>query len=252
MTLKERKKIAEEWIKYQDNDFKVIIHIGTSSPKQSRELAKHAQKINANGVSSMGPIFYKPKSVDNLVQFCSEIASAAPEQKFYYYHIPSFTGVDYSMVDFIKCASERIPNFSGIKYTHHNLNEMKECITMNKGNLRIFHGSEEILLKGLYQGVGSAVGSTYNFMPSIYLCLIENYFKGNKERAEYKQSQANEIIKILFKYGGPITAGKVIMKFIGINLGPCRQPLSNLTPEATKNLKKELIDANFFEKIKEI
>ena len=249
MTLKERKKIAEEWIKYQEKDFRVIIHIGTSSSRQSQELAKHAQKIFADGISSMSPIFYKPNSIDNLVQFCSEIASAAPEQNFYYYHIPSFTGVDYSMVDFIKCASERIRNFSGIKYTHDNLNEMKECITINKGNLRIFHGKDEMLLKGLYQGVESAVGSTYNFMPSIYLCLIENYFKGNKERAEFKQSQANEITNILFKYGGPIIAGKVIMKLIGIDLGSCRQPLSNLTPEAVENLEKDLVAANFFEKI---
>ena len=141
------------------------------------------------------------------------------QQNFYYYHIPSFTGVDYSMVDFIKCASERIHNFSGIKYTHDNLNEMKECITINKGNLRIFHGNDEMLLKGLSQGVKSAVGSTYNFMPSIYLCLIENYFKGYKERAKFKQSQANEITNILFKYGGPIIAVKVIMRLIGIDLG---------------------------------
>ena len=43
MTLEEQKEIAEEWVKYQENDFKVIVHVGTTSFKQSQELARHAQ-----------------------------------------------------------------------------------------------------------------------------------------------------------------------------------------------------------------
>ncbi|MBT3443607.1 MAG: N-acetylneuraminate lyase, partial [Flavobacteriaceae bacterium] len=55
MTLEERKIIAEEWIKFQQDDFKVIVHVGTTSIKQSQELAQHAQQIGAYGTSTMGP-----------------------------------------------------------------------------------------------------------------------------------------------------------------------------------------------------
>ena len=44
LTVAERKIVAEEWIKFQDTDFKVIVHVGTTSVKQSQELGQHAQK----------------------------------------------------------------------------------------------------------------------------------------------------------------------------------------------------------------
>ena len=59
MTLGERKRIAEEWVKFQEGDFKIIVHVGTTSLKQSQELAKHAQQIGAYGSSTMGAHVFK-------------------------------------------------------------------------------------------------------------------------------------------------------------------------------------------------
>ncbi len=53
LTSKERKIIAEEWVKFQQPDFKVIVHVGTTSAKQSKAIARHAQKIGAYGMSSI-------------------------------------------------------------------------------------------------------------------------------------------------------------------------------------------------------
>ena len=97
MTLDERKRIAEEWVKYQNDEFKIIVHVGTTSVKQSQELAQHTQQIGAYGSSSMGPMFLKPTTVEPLVDFCSAVASAAPDIPFFYYHIPLISGVDLSM-----------------------------------------------------------------------------------------------------------------------------------------------------------
>ena len=94
MTLEERKEIAEEWVKYQENDFKVIVHVGTTSFKQSQELARHAQKIGAYGTSIMGPIFLKPTNIEPLVDFCASVACAAPNIPFFYYHIPIISGIE--------------------------------------------------------------------------------------------------------------------------------------------------------------
>jgi len=41
---------------------------------------------------------------------------ATPELPFYFYHIPSMSGVDFPMVDLLKAVSGRISNFAGIKY----------------------------------------------------------------------------------------------------------------------------------------
>ena len=247
MTLDERKRIAEEWVKYQNDEFKIIVHVGTTSVKQSQELAQHTQQIGAYGSSSMGPMFLKPTTVEPLVDFCSAVASAAPDIPFFYYHIPLISGVDLSMRYFLEIAKMRIPNLAGIKYTSDNLDEMIDCNSIDNGKWNIFNGFDENLFNVLNIGVYSAVGSTYNYMNHLYLSLIKDFKAGNMEAAEKKQQKCNDIILSLSENGGPIVAGKAIMKWFGIDCGPCRLPLKNLTEESISKLKEDLKAKGFFE-----
>ena len=73
-------------------DFKIIVHVGTTSLKQSQELAKHAQQIGAYGSSTMGPMFLKPTNVEPLVDFVPQVASAAPDIPFLLSYSPDFWG----------------------------------------------------------------------------------------------------------------------------------------------------------------
>jgi len=247
MTNEERKTISEEWIKQQTPGFKVIVHVGTTSAKQSNLLAQHAQQIGAYGIGSMGPMFLKPSGINQLLDFCAEVASGAPDLPFFYYHIPSVSGIDLPMLDFIRQARTQIPSFAGIKYTHNNLMEMQQCLQFDSGKWNIFHGFDEMLLAGLSFGATAAVGSTYNYMASVYQSLIKDFEMGNMDAARKKQSITVDIIESLFKSGGALVAGKTIMKLVGIDCGPCRLPLSNISAEAVMNLNEELKTKGFYE-----
>ena len=59
MTSEERKAVTEKWIEQQNDNFKVIVHVGTTSAKQSKGLAMHAQKTGAYAVGCMGPHVFK-------------------------------------------------------------------------------------------------------------------------------------------------------------------------------------------------
>lgn len=246
MSLEERKIIAQEWVKFQQENFKVVVHVGTTSVKQSQELAQHAQQIGAYGTSTMGPLFLKPNTIEPLVDFCAEVASAAPDIPFFYYHIPLIYGIAPSMTDYLKTAKLKISNFAGIKYTHDNFDEMQECNLMDNGKWSVLNGFDENLFKVLKLRVFSAVGSTYNYMNPIYLSMIEDFKAGNREAAQKKQQKCNDIIKSIFEHGGPMIAGKVIMKLIGIDCGPCRLPLTNLTEKSISNLNEALNVKGFF------
>lgn len=246
MTLEERKIITEEWIKFQQEDFKVIVHVGTTSVKQSRELAQHAQQIGAYGTSTMGPLFLKPTVIKPLVDFCAAVASAAPDIPFFYYHIPLIYGAEPSMTDYLEEAKPKIPNFAGIKYTHDNFDEMQKCNAMDNGKWSILNGFDENLFKALNLGVFSAVGSTYNYMNPIYLSMIEDFKVGNREAAEKKQQKCNDIISSLFENGGPMIAGKAIMKWTGVDCGPCRLPLTNLSEKSISKLDEVLKTKGFY------
>ncbi|MCY1722928.1 dihydrodipicolinate synthase family protein [Prolixibacteraceae bacterium Z1-6] len=245
MTNEERKAVAEKWIGEQTDDFKVIVHVGTTSAKQSKELAEHAQKSGAYATGTMGPVFLRPSGIEELIGFCSEVASGAPDLPFYYYHIPSVSGIDLSMYEFLQKAPSQIPNLAGIKFTHNNFMEMQQCLQLEDGKWDILHGYDEMLLAGLSFGAKGAVGSTYNFMAPIYREIITDFENGDIEAARKKQSKTVKIIEILLKYNGALVAGKAVMNLVGIDCGTCRNPLRNLTDSETSNLTNELVAMGF-------
>ncbi|MCD4770490.1 MAG: dihydrodipicolinate synthase family protein [Bacteroidales bacterium] len=246
LTTEERKIITEAWAPYASDEFKFIVHVGSTSYRQSQELATHASDNGAWAISSMGPTFLQPKTTEDLVEFCRLIASSAPELPFYYYHFPMRTGVDISMVEFLQEGIKVIPNLTGIKFTHSNFMEMQQCISLDNGRFDITHGHDEILLCGLSIGVKGAIGITYNFIPGLYLEIIELFNDGKIQEARKLQQVSVKIIKIIAKYGGGIVAGKAMAKMTGIDCGPCRSPLRSLSSQEYKNLEKELEEIGFF------
>ena len=240
MTPEERMEVAEKWISEQNEEFKIIVHVGTTSSKQSKKLANHAEQAGAYAVGCMGPLFLPPSGVEELVGFCAEVASGAPGLPFYYYHIPSVSGVKISMVEFIQKATKQIPNLAGIKFTDNNFMDMQQCLELDNGKWDILHGYDELLLAGLAFGAKGAVGSTYNFMVPLYYGIINDFNKGDLDAAREKQAISIRVVEILNKFGGSIATGKALMKQLGVDCGPCRLPLKNLNQTNYQNFIDEI------------
>jgi N-acetylneuraminate lyase len=246
LTQGERKQIAEEWMQHSVGEFRNIIHIGSNSLEACKELALHSREIGAYGVGIMGPAFFRPPTSTELLEFISEIASCVPDLPVYYYHIPSMSGVELPMPEFLEKSSVRIPNLVGLKFTHWDLMELNQCMSVEGGKFDILFGSDETLLCSLSLGAKGAVGSTYNHIPSVYLRLIDSFREGNLEEARAMQRNSVELVAILRRYGGGVVCGKAIMNLLGMDLGPCRLPIRNLSPRETKQLKKDLEAIHFF------
>jgi len=247
MTTEERMAVAEAWVKEQTPDFKVIVHVGTTSYAQSKGLAQHARQVGVYAVGCMGPMFLKPGNVDDLVRFCAEVASGAPELPFYYYHIPTVSDVWLPMPDFLKKAQKVIPNLAGIKFTHRNMMEMMECLNLDNGRWDILHGFDEELICGLTAGAQAAIGSTYNYIASLYRNLIDAFQAGDISKARSYQLKSIEFIEILIRYGGGVIGGKPVMKMVGLDCGPLRAPARNLSENEYNQYKKELEEIGFFD-----
>jgi N-acetylneuraminate lyase len=240
MTPEERMEVGEKWIPEQNEEFKVIVHVGTTSAKQSQKLAKHAEQYGAYAVGCMGPLFLPPSGVDELVGFCAEVASGSPNLPFYYYHIPSISGVKISMVEFIQKAKEQIPNLAGIKFTDNNFMDMQQCLRLESGRWDILHGYDEQLLAGLAFGAKGAVGSTYNFIAPLYYGVMKDFNKGDLDAAREKQALSIRVVNVLNKYGGAIACGKALMKQTGVDCGPCRLPMKNIKESEYENFVNEI------------
>jgi N-acetylneuraminate lyase len=251
LTTDERKRIAESWIKYASDSLKKIVHVGGPSIETCKELANHAAGIGADAISIMGPNFFKPPTVKELVAFIAEIASKVPDLPVYYYHMPAMSGVYLPMPEFLHEASREIPNLSGLKFTHSDLMEFHQCLMAENSKFDILHGYDETLLCGLVLGTKAAVGSTYNIMPRVYLKLMEYYHEGKIEEAREMQRISVNLVAILNKYGGAVACGKAVMNLLDMSFGPCRLPIRNLTSSEIDQLKKDLEGIDFFNLIED-
>lgn len=248
MTTEERMQVAEAFVTAANKRLLIIVHVGHSSIAESKRLAAHAQAIGADAFSSVAAFYFKPTSVETLAHCMADIASAAPELPFYYYHIPILTGVGMDMVEFLSYAGGLIPNLAGIKYTAATIHEYQSCLEFENGKFDVLFGFDELLLPALSIGAKGAIGSTYTFAAPQYLKTMELYEQGDTEAARMQHSFMVEVIRIFARYPS-IPAQKAIMKMLGWNFGPCRLPLVTLSNAQYDRLYKELEAVSFFEKV---
>lgn len=247
LTEEERMQLAEAWMAAVPEDFKVIVHVGSTSVMSSRRLAEHAQKIGAWGIGAMATPFPKIGSIEQLCRYCEEIASAAPNLPFYYYHIPAFNGAFLSMYDFLKAVDGRIPNFAGIKYTFESLYEYNRCRRYQNGKFDMLHGQDETILPCLAMGgAQGGIGGTTNYNGRCLTGILEAWEKGDLEKARQLQDFAQDVIDVICNFRGNIVGGKRIMKLIGLNLGPNRVPFMSVTEEEEQELRRQLEAIDFF------
>lgn len=245
LTIEERMQIAEAYVAAIDKRILLLVHVGHPSIAESRKLAAHAQQIGADAISSVSAFYFKPASAESMVDCMAEIAAAAPGLPFYYYHIPVLTGVAIDLLEFLRSGEKKIPTLAGIKYTASTLHEYQSCLNYKNGKFDILFGYDEMLLGALAVGAKGAIGSTYTFAAPIYLDIIDHFKNGRMEAAQASQFNSIEMIRCLFKYS-PIPTQKAIMKLMGIDLGPCRLPLTTLSDGQVAELKSNLDMVDFF------
>ena len=245
MTVEERKQTMAQWVQSSGGRFKVIAHVGSNSQVEAIDLARYAQEVGVDAIGAMAPCFFKPENVKNLVDFFTPIAHAAADLPFYYYNMPSMTGVNLSVAEFLTEGKKVMPNLVGPKFTHNNLMEMGECLALNGGEFEVLHGYDEILIAGLAFGAEAGVGSTYNYLPAVYHAIFEAMKKGDLQKAREVQQKSIEVVEIIIKYGGGVRGGKAIMNLIGIDCGNCRLPIAPFTEQEYKALKEDLKKIGF-------
>lgn len=245
LTFSEKVALYKAWAQYQDDEFVLIAFVGGASVDECKELAALAEELKYTGIAFTAPYYFKPKNVESLAECCKQVAAAAPNTDFYYYHIPSFTGANFPMFELLSLMAANIPNLGGIKYTYENMMDYQQCLYFKDKKYNIMWGRDEMFLEALAIGATAAVGSTYNYSSKIYLAIQDAFQQGNHALAADLQYKAVEFITLLNKFGQG--TGKAMMLTIGIDLGKHRLPVINLSDTQIAELKQDLNKMGFFD-----
>lgn len=240
LSLDERIALANRWKDVRKgSSLRLVVHVGCNCLNDAQSLAKHAQSIGADALSALSPSYFKPRSLESLIDCCASIAQAAPNLPFYFYDIPVLTGVNFAMPKFLALASKTIPNLVGLKFTNSDLAAYLQCLQLDNQQWDLPWGIDEHLLGALATGAQGAVGSTYNFAAPIYHRIIEAFHQGDFQRARQEQLKSIQLIECLASYGY-MAAAKATMEYLGIPVGPPRLPNGSLTTEQQRELYSRL------------
>jgi len=245
LSLEEKKNVFAAWGSADIEGLQIIAMVGGISLPETQELAEYASNCGLDAISVIAPHYFPLNRIDDLVSFCALVGEAAPEIPMYYYHIPGLSRAYFPMYEFLAKAEVRVPGLIGIKYTHSDLMDFMLCVNRPGKTYHMLWGRDEELVAGLAMGAHGAVGSTYNYLAPVFRKLLQAFENMNLDAARNFQLQANEVIRVLLKYGG-IAPGKSFMKMMGLDCGKFRLPIASMDKETEQTIRRELDEVGFF------
>ncbi len=246
LTTAERKKTAAAFVKAAAGRIPVIVHVGHNSLITAQQLAEHAASVGAAAIAAMSPNYFKPATVDTLIDCLQVITDGAPHLPFVYYHFPAKSGLSLDLVTLLKRAASRLPSFSGVKFTDTRIFDLQAALEVENNRFRFFFGADEMLLAGLSVGAHGAIGSTYNFAAPLYQRLIAAQREGDLSTARTCQTLSVKMVRAFLPYGS-IEGQKAIMSLVGLDCGPCRLPNRQLSSTVIDQLRLDLEVIGFFD-----
>lgn len=247
LTCGEKLTLYDAWAQAAPaNGLAVIAHVGSNSIKEAMQLTQRARERRFGAIATLAPSYFKPATLEALIDWCAAIAAAAPELPFYYYDIPSLTGVFLPVHRFLSEAADRVPTLAGVKFTNPDLVAYRRTLDAAGERFDIPWGIDEALLAGLATGARGAVGSTYNFAATLYDRLRAAFTRGDLEEARRLQSSSIALVDAIAATGYLGTA-KALMARLGVPVGPARLPLGNPTSAQVDALMARLDGLGFQE-----
>ena len=217
----------------------LINHVGAVDAQAAIRLAKHAGEIKVNAISSLVPNYINKYTTEQILDYYKRISDASGLHVLVY--CTNLVGAD--PFGFMQKAI-KVDGVIGCKYTMFDYYSMHRIVELNKGDINVINGPDEMLILGLTMGADGGIGSTYNVMPEKYVALYKAFTGGEFEKARQMQFEINKVINVILKHEC-IPAIKEILTIKGLDAGNVVYPGKRFTDEERKALISDLADAGY-------
>ncbi len=230
----ERKAVLEAVMEEVRGELTIIVHIGANSTVESIRLARHAEEMGADAVSSIPGVYYglSPQMVKAHWQGMID----STELPFIIYHIPQTTKFNLPLDLFKEMAAQE--KVVGLKCSSESTYELQQFKAAGGEDFVIFNGPDEQFIAGRTIGADGGIGGTYGVMPELFVALDRYIQNGEVKKARKLQDEVNEIIKQLLSVGSLYGATKYILSLRGVETGSPRLPMLPITCDEVKEKLK--------------
>lgn len=219
------------------NNCKIIAGTGSNSTEHAVSLSKAAEDMDADAILVVSP-YYNKATPDGLIAHYSSIA-ATVDIPVILYNVPSRTGVDIPVS--VYQALSLIPNIAGIKEASSDIVKIVK-IRAACPELPIWSGNDDQVVPVMALGGQGVISVLSNVAPVETQAMAKAALDGDFDTAADLQIRLLPLIQALFSEVNPIPV-KAAMRYIGYDCGECRLPLTAVSKEHEKQLKRLLSDS---------
>jgi len=241
MSLDERKRVMKIVVDEANGKVPVLPGTGDPSTKNTLELTKYAEDIGADGVVIVAPYYFKPDKsslIEHYKTICSE--TRIP---IMLYNVPQSTGYNLDIDVIVRLV--RTKNIFAMKDSSGDMTYFHKILLSTK-ELKLFQGSEYLLLPSLVIGASGCVLGMGNICPRLILALLNAYRDKKLDEALRLQEKLSRGVDIMVRYGFH-TSVKAVLTRMGIGAGFPRQPTRILKENEKRKLFSEITDINLLE-----
>lgn len=238
LTPEEKREIFQ--VTLDETKGRVPVYAGTNgiTTRESVRLTQLAEDCGIDAVSVLTPMFITP-SQEQLITHYKTIA-AATSLPVLLYNNPPKTGVNIAAATVAKLAE--VPNIVSIKDSSGDLTLTSEYIRLTRGrdDFSVLVGRDTLIYGALCYGAAGAIAACANVAPRLSADIYDKFMAGDiKGSLEAQFTLAP--LRIAFTIGTFPAVIKESLALMGIDVGPCMEPVGPMTQEERGKIRQVLI-----------
>ncbi len=213
----------------------VIAGTGSNDTAYAVKLSKEAESVGVDALLLVTP-YYNKTTQNGLIDHFTAIADAV-NIPIVLYNIPGRTGVNMEVATIKKLAEHR--NIAAVKEASGNISYAAKLIAECGDMIDVYSGNDDMIVPLMSLGAKGVISVLSHVIPKethmmTQYCLDNNFAEATKLQIEYL-----DLINNLFIEVNPIPV-KEAVNMMGVNAGPCRLPLVEMTDEHKAALRASL------------
>lgn len=238
MSEKEHMECVKFAIERTKGRLPIIAGTGSNCTRTAIDMSKEAASYGADGLLVVTP-YYNKATQEGLVGHYTAVAKEA-KAPIIMYSVASRTGCNIEPATAARLIKE-VDNIVGIKEASGNISQVAKIMHLTDGKTDLYSGNDDQIVPILSLGGKGVISVLSNVAPQETHDICAKFFEGDVKGSLELQLKAIPLIEQLFCEVNPIPVKKA-MKLMGMDCGPLRMPLTEITPQHEESLAKAMTE----------
>ena len=214
----------------------VIAGTGSNCTETAIMMSQEAASYGADALLIVTP-YYNKATQKGMIAHFTQVADAA-KIPVVLYNIPGRTGCKME-AETVAYLVNHVDNIVAIKEASGDFSNIVKMMDLTDGKLDLYSGNDDQIVPLMSLGGKGVISVLSNVAPQAAHDICQLYLDGKVKESLELQLKALPLIHALFSEVNPIPVKKAV-ELMGLCGGTVRAPLTELEPEHTEILKREM------------